>query len=559
MAVELRNSVFADYEQSFSPPSAYKDIAGILTGDEDVLQTSTGENFGTMRHGRDSREILKHILPLMPDVVADGIVMLAKLQGTQADFKSEEEPGRTIHEKRPRPVEGQGQGPNRNYFSYQEAARKWGEREDGVYYYGSVDATPNNANLIAEFVLRYGPEILDIGFDNKDGKPTTIRETAYANLKWLEGRVGNSRVGFLEYKRNHSECIENQILRDSLTSVIHPNGELANHLGPIATVELQAFAYDAFRNSRVLFPEAKYKGDIAYWQKLARQIRDNVFENLWMSDQNYFAMGMDRSEESCEPRLIKTISSLPVYLLGSQIFDQLHPDLKRFYIESIGKRVFSPEFLTDIGIRCISTVHEGLTGFQDYHGVNSVWKVENIAFADAFRSKKFIGSADELYIRHLNGVNTSGDDEFGYVDANNNICYSPRALDQFPPDFKSDEYLVIVGTNIPEIVQGWTASGTFRIKNRNKVWDPEFLTPDPSSWQYESESEWLEKIDKARIIRSKAELKNRRQQAFAYLIDTAQGVQLDQGFRQREQARLEDTKPDPVRDRYGYIPVLKSA
>ncbi|EKD91427.1 MAG: hypothetical protein ACD_30C00007G0004 [uncultured bacterium] len=556
MAVELRNSVFAEADQHFSPPSAYKDLYAILTGDEDVLQTSTGENFGRMRHGRDTREILKHLLPLMPDIVADGIVMLAKLQGTQPDFKSEEEPGRTIHEKRPVPTSDQET--NRNYFSYQDAASKWGEREDGVYYYGSVDATPNNANLIAEYVLRYGPEILDIGFDNKDGNPTTIRESVYANLKWLEGRVGNSRVGFLEYKRNHSECIENQILRDSLTSVIHPNGELANHLGPIATIELQAFAYDAFRNSRILFPEAKYQQDVTYWQKLARQIRDNVFENLWMPDQNYFAMGMDRNENG-DPRLIKTISSLPIYLLGSQIFDQLHPDFKRFYIEAIGKRVFSSEFLTDIGIRCLSTVHQGLTGFQDYHGVDSVWKVENIAFADAFRSKKLIGSADELNIRHLNGVNTSGDDEFGYVGADNNICYSPRALDQFPHDFQNDDYLIIVGTNIPEIVQGWTASGTYRVKNRHKVWESEFLTPDPGSSEYESESEWLKKIDRARIIRSKVELKVRRQQAFAYLVDTAQGIQLDQKFRLKEQARLEDVRPDPVRDRYGYIPVLKSA
>ncbi|HJZ85509.1 MAG TPA: hypothetical protein VKN99_10080, partial [Polyangia bacterium] len=69
---------------------------------------------------------------------------LAELQGRRKNWRSEEEPGRIIHEFRSKddPIAKQ--------------LKEWTFR-----YYGSVDATPNWINLVAGYTRAHGDHILD--------------------------------------------------------------------------------------------------------------------------------------------------------------------------------------------------------------------------------------------------------------------------------------------------------------------------------------------------------------------------------------------------------------
>ena len=130
--------------------------------------------------------------------------------------RSEEEPGKILHEVRFGPA----------------ASFALGGRSA---YYGSADATPLFVMLLGE-LQRWG---------GKDNAIASLLPHADRALEWIEAYGDADGDGFVEYCRKTSHGLVNQGWKDSWDGINFADGTIAE--APIALAEVQAYVYAAYR------------------------------------------------------------------------------------------------------------------------------------------------------------------------------------------------------------------------------------------------------------------------------------------------------------------------
>src|SRR5205085_443403 len=78
-----------------------------------------------------------------------------------------------------------------------------------------------------------------------------------------------------------------QAWKDSGTSYLHADGSLAYYDQPIASVEVQGYAYDALLAAAQLLPDRAEQ-----CRQLASRLRQSLLEGFWMPRSSYFAMAL---------------------------------------------------------------------------------------------------------------------------------------------------------------------------------------------------------------------------------------------------------------------------
>jgi glycogen debranching enzyme len=162
--------------------------------------------------GRDSLITALQLLPFEPQIARGTLRFLARYQGTHDDPFTEEEPGRILHELR------RGEMAACREIPF-------------IPYYGSVDATPLFAMLLAEYLRWTGDRALV-------GELWPSLERA---LGWILGPARDE--SYLRYARRSPVGLGNQGWKDSHDAIMHASGELAE--APIALVEVQGYKYAA--------------------------------------------------------------------------------------------------------------------------------------------------------------------------------------------------------------------------------------------------------------------------------------------------------------------------
>jgi glycogen debranching enzyme len=166
--------------------------------------------------GRDALITSLETLWLDPAISRGVLLHLAANQATTFDPASDAEPGKILHEVRCGEMAELREVPFRRY-------------------YGSVDSTPLFVMLAGAYLER----TRDVA---------TLRRlwpNIQAALSWLEKYGDRDGDGFVEYGRRSNEGLANQGWKDSHDSIFHSDGSLAK--GPIALVEVQAYAFGAWR------------------------------------------------------------------------------------------------------------------------------------------------------------------------------------------------------------------------------------------------------------------------------------------------------------------------
>ncbi len=483
MAVEITSSMFRI-------PNARKALNLLRTPDGRV-QSSNGENFGGMFHGRDSLTMARDLIGIDQEFVRGVLVNNARLLGAKNDPKNEEEPWKVLHELRPKPKDGHEASDN--LLTYQQAAKSWGETEEGILYYGSQDASLKFIIVLGEYVKKYGKTILEAQINLRDGKQVSIEDCAYGVTGLISSWIKRSDLGFVEYQRKNPEGIENQIQRDSLTSMMHTDGTLANHTKPIATIDLQAEANDALNFTPVIFNSGKYSAEVPAWLKLAKEHQDNTLKQFWSEEMGYMHSFIDRDNAN-QIRKSLYVTSLPGYLLDSAILDDIPLSEQRKFVKAIGDRLFGSEMMATSGIRCVSTIHPDIPGFVDYHGRMATWPVEGNRYSRGARRRGAPLVAQQIDTRIMNAVVLAGGfPEFFYDDPDTNTAwYQPRKLETADQETVGI-HPVILGTNIPEFTQGWTDTAVIAIENR-EVLHPDIYGREQSDWERNQEQIWLQRI-----------------------------------------------------------------
>lgn len=448
--------------------------------------------------GRDSLEVAEDLLYTKPKLVKNIILTIASLQGENRHSANEEEPGKIIHEYRTTTIDGKPID-RVSLQIFDRLSQEWGGSSTVMAYYGSIDSTPLFIRLLIRYVQKYGPGILLERVKLRSGELVSVLEVLDRAVQWTLDKLSESKCGLLEYVRINPHGIKNQAWKDSDEFYMHANGRHANHEKPIASIEVQALAYDALVLTAELLPS---------WSKLkpvAARLQKNTVKLLWMEKEQYFALGFDHSAHN-RRRVLKVSTANPAEMLNSRFFLDMEETDRQKYVGAITMHIMSSDFLTDAGIRSRSLSEANLVHHWDYHGSFVSWPKETYDIANGLRLHGFPRLANELFNRILNITHASRSyPEFVYVDRQG------RVLGTGLVSSHHGEIILVEAQNRPERIQAWTVSAALGILARDKMPKPDAA----SEWQKKLESQILKSIPHVNLLKSKKEL-NARYPSYPY-------------------------------------------
>jgi glycogen debranching enzyme len=449
--------------------------------------------------GRDSLEVAEDLLRTKRRMVKQILLTLARLQGETSNDMREEEPGKIVHEYRSVIVDGK-RIDDMSMRIFKELSHKWGGNKTEMAYYGSVDATPHYLRVLGAYCDMYGVSILDEKIVLRSGGVVTMRNVMENAAIWLLQQLKTSRSGLIEYQRRNPHGLENQVWKDSAEFYVHENKEMANHKGPIASIEVQGLAYDALKMLASFMPERADE-----FRDHAAVLRDRTIELLWQEDRRYFALGLDYST-SGKMRIIHTSTANPAALLDTEFFDDLNETDRHKYVKALVIKIMSDDFLTDAGIRSRALSAAHLIEFWDYHGSYVTWPKETYDIAKGLRRQGFPTLARELENRLLNVILKNREyPEFVYVDG------WGRVLASSPSAHSHGETVLIDSINKPERIQAWTVAAVIaiisqRIGSKLRKGSP---APTRADWQIALEKKVLTHMPRVDRLLSPNALKAR--------------------------------------------------
>lgn len=218
--------------------------------------------------GRDALITGLQTLWLAPELSVGVLRFLAATQADDYDPRSDAQPGKILHEMRRGEMAATGEIP---------FAR----------YYGSHDAP-------ALFVM-----LLHATW-RRTGDVELVRElwpNVERALHWIATDADPDGDGFAEYGRMTPDGLLHQCWKDSHDSISHADGTLAR--GPIATVEIQAYVYAAWRGAAEMAGALGLQEAARDCAQRATVLRDRFDEAFWDDELGTYAMALDGDKRPC--------------------------------------------------------------------------------------------------------------------------------------------------------------------------------------------------------------------------------------------------------------------
>ncbi len=214
-------------------------------------------------------------------------------------------------------------------------------------YYGGVDTTPLFIMLASAYADRTG----DLAFIDELW-PALRLATA-----WMEEYGDSNGDGFLDYPNDQGTGLTNQNWKDSVDSVFYADGSFP--VGPIAPVEVQGYAFAAYRGMAELAARRGDERDAQRWRVKAEDLRKAVEKQFWMTDDAFYALALDGRGRPCNVR-----GSNPAHLLFTGL-----PTAER--AAAVARTLMSEAFDTGWGIRTLATGAARYNPMSYHNG--SVW------------------------------------------------------------------------------------------------------------------------------------------------------------------------------------------
>jgi glycogen debranching enzyme len=264
--------------------------------------------------GRDSLIASYQALPFRHDLARATLEALAELQATEWDDFRDAQPGKILHELRRGTLARTGRIPH-------------------TPYYGTHDATPLFLIVLDEYERWTGDAAL----------VRRLEPHARAALAWLEGPADLDGDGFLDYvkRSTNSRALDNHCWKDSDESIRFADGRRA--VPPIATCELQGYAYDArLRTARLA---RTFWGDDLLAHRLeqeAAELHTRFEDTFWDDRRGHYLLALDGRR-----RRVDALTSNIGHLLWSGIADSRHARVS-------ARQLLSDELFSGWGIRSLS-------------------------------------------------------------------------------------------------------------------------------------------------------------------------------------------------------------
>ncbi|WP_353509597.1 glycogen debranching N-terminal domain-containing protein [Intrasporangium sp.] len=374
---EMRSSN-PDFDEALR--RARHDLGSLRVFDEgsDRPVLAAGSPWFMTLFGRDSLLTSYMTLALDPTLAEGVLDALAHRQGEHVVERTEEEPGRILHELRFDEADDAtdaalpyGSGPG-------TAAGQTGRHA----YYGTADATPLFVALVGEYARWHG-------------QCTTVMRMLPAvdrALEWIDRYGDRDGDGFVEYERATPSGLVNQGWKDSWDGINFADGTIAE--APIALCEVQGYVYAAF-SARAALAELCSDPELAeHWQQRAARLKTAFNERFWLPERGWFAVGLDKDK-----RPIDALASNMGHALWTGIVDEE-------YAPAVARHLVSDELFSGWGVRTLATTM-GAYDPMSYHN-GSVWPHDNALIAYGLMHRGFVEEGHRIAEGILDAAAASG-------------------------------------------------------------------------------------------------------------------------------------------------------
>jgi glycogen debranching enzyme len=346
--------------------------------------------------GRDSLISAMQTLAYERDIAAHTLRLLARYQGQKVNDWRDEQPGKILHELR-----------------VGELARM-NEIPQGRYY-GTVDATL----LFLILISRHAAWTGDLGLFDE------LRDSVEQVLSWIEHYGDPRGWGYITYDSTSEKGLINQGWKDSGDAIVNADGSLAQP--PIALVEIQGYAYLAWRSIADLYERAGQGERAARLRQGADDLQARFNRDFWLQDQGFFALALQQGRQPVAVR-----SSNPGQALWTGIVDSNKA-------QPTAEMLLAEDMYNGWGIRTLSS-HERRYNPIGYH-LGTVWPHDNAIIAAGLRRYGF----DNAFRRVFAGI----------VDASD--YFENQRLPELFTGFDRAEYGVPVHYPVACHPQAWAA------------------------------------------------------------------------------------------------------
>lgn len=315
------------YDRTFAQSAA--DLEALTTATDHGPVALAGVPWFATVFGRDSLVAAYQLLPFAPAVAEGTLRYLAAHQGTEYDDRREEAPGKIPHEHRHGELAARGLVPH-------------------TPYYGTVDATLLWLVVLEETVRWTGD----------DDVVSELWPNVEAALDWVDAAV--DRIGddpFLYYTASPGHGLHHKGWRDTVASVQFADGEHAEP--PLATAEVQGYAYDAYRRVAGLLDDRGDPERAATYRDRAETLAERFDERFWLSDRRYYA-----TARTGDGGLVDSLASNVGHCLWSGVVPEHRA-------ADVADRLLEPALNAGWGVRTMSASDAGYSPVS-YHA-GGIW------------------------------------------------------------------------------------------------------------------------------------------------------------------------------------------
>ncbi|HEV3232159.1 MAG TPA: glycogen debranching N-terminal domain-containing protein [Candidatus Dormibacteraeota bacterium] len=309
--------------------------------------------------GRDTLITSYQILPGGQRLGWGALRTLASLQATEDNPLTDAQPGRIVHELRSGPVALNG----------------------GAFpYYGTVDAPMLFLILLHEVW----------SWDGNDEMARSLRPAAEGVLRWMRDFGDSDGDGFIEYQRRSPKGLESQSWKDSWDSMRFHDGSIART--PVATCEVQGYAYDALRRTAALargpWRDEALARDL---DERADRLQAAFNERYWSDERGgFYHLALDRDK-----RPVDSITSNLGHLLWSGIVPEARA-------AQVAAQLLGPGLFSGWGVRTMSAEDHGYNPIS-YH-CGTVWPHDNSIAVAGLHRYGFHDEANRIWAAMLDAA-----------------------------------------------------------------------------------------------------------------------------------------------------------